>query len=339
MIIVRCPNCRSINLFTDMPPARIRCDSCGNTFPTAGRIMGSPASDKPKPSFLGCIVLVVIIVLCVMAALSKKEPEEPKFPPDAVLTVHPAPIQALAISPDSGRVLIAGDDGSLRLWDLGTRQEILAMKEKRKVSWIAFSTDGRRALGFDYLDSLSKVKTLAWDLETGHCVEPNEVDHYRTKFEHSSDNRFKINPLGSDVQLWDGLTNTLIRTVKGHTKQITSLGFLPDGQHFMSSSEDGTVRKWNMENGQEVRRFDVELPVQSFHQTPDGRRLVIIATDPTPHFLVHRATAFDFESGKGLRTFKYRGDSDRRHVALAPNGRQLLICGYDKSVQIWNIPD
>jgi WD40 repeat protein len=117
------------------------------------------------------------------------------------------------------------------------------------------------------------------------------------------------------VQVLDAETKTVVKTFKGHTKELTSVGF-SNAQHIMSASADGTVRLWNLD-GQEVRRIGVGEPVERVFETPDGRRMVIIARDPTPHFLVFFAKALDLETGGELRTFKFRAEISGHRAALA----------------------
>jgi WD40 repeat protein len=41
----------------------------------------------------------------------------------------------------------------------------------------------------------------------------------------------------------------LVRTWKAHKSPITSLAFFPDGQRLLSTSWDGTVRVWKVNDG------------------------------------------------------------------------------------------
>ncbi len=41
----------------------------------------------------------------------------------------------------------------------------------------------------------------------------------------------------------------------GHTKQVTSVAFSPDGKHALSGSVDNTLKLWDIATGKEVRTF------------------------------------------------------------------------------------
>jgi len=65
-------------------------------------------------------------------------------------------------------------------------------------------------------------------------------------------------------------------TLKGHTDQVTSLAFSPDGTTLASKSDDLTVRTWDVSQARlkrVARPFDPELGLVSF--SPDGTRLAV----------------------------------------------------------------
>ena len=43
--------------------------------------------------------------------------------------------------------------------------------------------------------------------------------------------------------------------MEGHTRDVTSVGFSPDGKFIVSGSVDNTVRVWDATNGVEVVSF------------------------------------------------------------------------------------
>ena len=56
-------------------------------------------------------------------------------------------IQSVAISPDGRRILSAGSDNAVRLWDAGVGKEIRKLEGHRDQVWhVAFSRDGRLAI-------------------------------------------------------------------------------------------------------------------------------------------------------------------------------------------------
>ncbi|MCP4397544.1 MAG: hypothetical protein GY801_09635 [bacterium] len=50
----------------------------------------------------------------------------------------------------------------------------------------------------------------------------------------------------------------VLRNFEGHSAEITGLTFFPDGKRFISVSEDGTLRVWDVESGRELDRLNFE---------------------------------------------------------------------------------
>jgi len=51
------------------------------------------------------------------------------------------------------------------------------------------------------------------------------------------------------VRLWDVQTGKLRETLEGHTAEIYSIAFCPDGKTLASVSQDETLRLWPINKG------------------------------------------------------------------------------------------
>jgi WD40 repeat protein len=52
------------------------------------------------------------------------------------------------------------------------------------------------------------------------------------------------------VKVWELSTGRCVRTFTGHTREVYSVVFSPDGQTLVSSSTDETVRLWDVNTGE-----------------------------------------------------------------------------------------
>src|SRR5262249_23746240 len=83
------------------------------------------------------------------------------------------------------------------------------------------------------------------------------------------------------VHVWNlagggGVAATSVLAERGHTAQVTTLAFSPDGRRLASSGDAGAIKLWALPAGREVLTLpghaDRVIRVVAF--SPDGRRLV-----------------------------------------------------------------
>ncbi len=180
-----------------------------------------------------------------------------------------------------GRVLAAGEDGSVSLLDLG--EGFAAPRARRlavglhdgSVAAVAVAADGERAL------SASADGTLRlWQL--GRGGEPRVPGVPRIVEAHadaitglalSADGRLAVS-VSADrtVKLWD-LAADLSPRRRGHGAAVTALAVSRSGRRAISGSKDASVRVWDVGDGAELlslaghrRWVDVAALVEDAHQ-------------------------------------------------------------------------
>jgi WD40 repeat protein len=109
-----------------------------------------------------------------------------------------------------------------------------------------------------------------------------------------------------------------LRTLEGHSREVTGVAITPDGRRAVSASWDDTLRVWDLESGQTLRTLDGHtdpVKVKAVAVAPDGRCAVPASDDPTLRL-------WDMQSGKEIATFT--GESDMVSCAVTLDGRTIV---------------
>jgi WD40 repeat protein len=113
----------------------------------------------------------------------------------------------------------------------------------------------------------------------------------------------------------------------GHQKGVNSVSFSPNGLHFASASDDGTVQLWNLSGKPLIKIPAHPKPIKSVSFSRDGERIATGSEDGT-------ARLWNL-SGKKLVEFRHPGKV--LSVSLSPDGQHLATAGEQGKVTLWNL--
>jgi WD40 repeat protein len=116
----------------------------------------------------------------------------------------------------------------------------------------------------------------------------------------------------------------------GHSSEIHSVAFSPDGRLALTGSEDNTAKMWDVPAGRELRTLEGHAgAVTSVAFSPDGRLVLTGSNDET-------AKLWEVATGRVLQTLT--GHSDWiTSVAFSPDGRLALTGSGDGSAKLWEV--
>ncbi|MBY0513884.1 MAG: protein kinase, partial [Gemmataceae bacterium] len=232
-----------------------------------------------------------------------------------------------ALSPDGSKVASFGER-TVRVWDLSTGAELLALKGHNEAAYAVWSGDGGRLASIGGDDTVR-----VWDARTGTEVRAIRV------LKPKEDNRVTLSPDGSNlatnthrdptVRVWDTRSGTLQATLQGHTDSVVEAVWSPDGRRFTTASHDTTVRVWDAKTWAEVAVLRGHTGfVWSAVWSPDGARLATASEDGT-------ARVWEARSGGGL--FVLSGHTRAlSEIAWSPDGLRLLTASWDGTARVWD---
>jgi WD40 repeat protein len=258
---------------------------------------------------------------------------------------HMALIRGLAFTPDGKRVVSAGDDKVIRVWDWQAGKTIRTIRgqvapgDEGKIFAMALSPDGRWLAAGGWLPGSREESDAIrlYDFATGklaallkgHTGVVNSL-----AFSPDSKQLASGGGLG-DVSaiIWDVEGRKPLHRLRGHTAEIYALAFTPDGQRVVTGSYDGTLRLWRVADGGSIAELKGHTnKIEAIAvRSSDG---MIASGD-----FAGEIRLWDSNAGRYLRTF----GNNRTWVGalvFSHNGQRLLsTCSHGHPCQdrVWDV--
>jgi hypothetical protein len=207
---------------------------------------------------------------------------------------HRGPVWNAVFAGD--RLLTAGEDSWVRVWDLASGKELQRFGGHSHVVYsLAVSPDGRLALSGSGCYILSKLEDVEWS-----------------------------------VCLWEIETGRELQRLTGRGPGITSVAFSSDGQQALFGEFGGTAWLWDVPGWKQLRKFDFQHGLWSVCFSPDGTRALSSGGDNNQAVV----RLWDLNDGKVVQ--RYEGHKfGAWHAIFLPGGRSILTGGLDETMRLW----
>jgi WD40 repeat protein/tetratricopeptide (TPR) repeat protein len=239
-------------------------------------------------------------------------------------------LYAAAFSPDAGRVVTGGLDGTAQVWNARTGQAIgPPLKHDSPINRVAFSWDGRRVV-----TSAWGGMTQLWDLATGKPVvlpalrwegsgaSPGKVVAF------SPDGRLLLTLSTEGVGIWSIASGELAAPLLRPSENAEWVAFGADGRRVLTAGKTQT-EVWHTNTGESVAPPLKGVPsTDSLTLSADGSRLLTYNQNGL-------ARVWDVNSGTPLSPQLQLG-SPVSSGAFSPDGRLVLLATRSGKARVWD---
>jgi eukaryotic-like serine/threonine-protein kinase len=296
---------------------------------------------------------------------------------EVATVIDPRPVTAMALSPDGSRLVSAGFDGVLKIWNvaLGTLEK--SFRGFLDPIWsVTFSSDGQLLAGGGNNRHLKIWNTTDWSLmqtREGHTSTVHSIAF-------SPDGTHLISGAEDELAL---IWSTHGRSAPTEAPQLLrgpgwgdptpSLAFSPDSLRFVGTAADGTMKIWRTDNFAVERSFPGDFRTVAF--SPDGRAVLgegydgsvqqwVIDGSAPGELLVPKATFANWQTDAltpqarvafvaeqadtrarcGLCAIPSTRDAvtagamhSASAIAMSPDGRHMYLGSARGNIEVWDV--
>src|ERR1044072_1042309 len=211
-----------------------------------------------------------------------------------------------------GRIATGYDDGTVKLWNMETREPSSVFKIcDKEVLALSFSPDEQTLAAGCADGKIQMWRSHAPPITlNGHSGPVNSLVF-------SSAGRLASGSEDKTVRVWDGITGQQLWMSDAHKDGILAIAFSNNAKKLASASKDKTVKLWDVSTAKELATFaGHKFEVSAVAFSPDGKTVATGGVDKT-------IKLWDPNTGQERATLK---GHDSRVAAVAAPHRPRAKC-------------
>lgn len=228
----------------------------------------------------------------------------------------------MAFSPDDRSILLALNDGTVRVYDTRQGMEINILKLNSQVNDIEFSPNGD-----DVATASDDGKVRIWDTQSWELL---QVFNHETQVHciaFSPDGKMIASAIwGNTARIWSTKTGTELFRLN-HDGVVSDLAFSNDGKRIATAGFDNCVRLWNIDISNDMLELHQDAQIWRVVFSPDSKMVATPSWDST-------AKIWDTRTGKEILMLKHNAAVD--DLDFSPDSKKIATGSGDKTARIWD---
>src|SRR5580658_1688262 len=237
---------------------------------------------------------------------------------------HMTAVKDVAFTPDGTRLMSAGFDDTVKMWDARTGHALGALPgHTGRVAGVRVTRDGKFAVtGGDHTVRI-------WALPDGKPVRTFDIGSDTIySIDVSPDGRLIANGNGSgEAKVWS-FDGKEVATLAHGGRRVFSVAFAPDSSRIATAGEDKTIKVWGASDWKLFRTFDGHGAIDQAIIAPDGQLLASAGEDGAVRL-------WHIDSGSPIATLTGH-TKEVWSLAFSPDGSTLVSGGEDAQLIVWD---
>jgi len=260
--------------------------------------------------------------------MSSSTSKMPAIAPRQTMRGHTNWVNGVVHLPDGRQIITCSVDGSLRLWDLESEEQIGEdWRDGSPSVWsMALSPNGEIVAS-----GCNDGKVKLWDVETRKVMGKwTEHSNVVCALCWSADGeRVASGSWDGTARVWDVKRGKNILTIKtGHT-WVRAVMYSPDSSKLATGGDkENAVKIWDAKTGKLLNTLKHDSIVRSLVWASDGKKLISGSYGPI--------RIFDTATWKQIAVLEGHTWCVTA-ISLSPNNRLLASASYDTTARLWNL--